>query len=355
MKNFIVLIFLCFINSSLLAQMPFSTYVMPTAKSAELKEFKRTGKFVTAVNTLKVDSLRKINSRLSKEAFGIASTQPEEVISINAAIENNSRYIYMLEAENKELLKALVKEEFKQIGKPDFLDHLNANVVSIQNGKKMFPTINGEVINYKLSVWTTYKIDAKGDTARKPHFLPISLITKVSGNYADSAAGATDDATSFFGAPLTLRFSPSTELFKNKLNDNRLFAGIHTDMRLLTIADTIKNKLQTTWGVYGSAGLTYMGGGYAYDSEGDTDAAQRHDGIWSFSAMLYFFKSGGDYNKAIFGSYEKKTLSGLELLLRFKTSKKEDAKFNFLLGASNCFTKGAANSGGWQFRLGVGN
>ncbi len=352
MKFINFLIFLSFSGVNLLAQMPFSTYIMPTAQSAELKEFKRTGQSIIAINKAKIASLKEKN-----KAFAI-SIQTESDVSknakINAEIKANIKSINSLDSQNKESIRALVKEEFVQLGKPDFLDHINANIVSIQNGKKMFPTINGEIINYKLSVWTSYKIK-KCDTVRTPHYLPISLFTKVSGNYADSEAGASDDATSYFGAPLTLRFSPSRELFKNKLHDNRLFAGFNTDMRLLTIADTVKNKLQTTWGVYGSAGLTYMGRGYAYEGEGDTDAAQRHDGIWSFSAMLYFFKSGGDYNKAIFGNYEKKTLSGLEMLLRFKTSKKEDAKFNFLLGASNCFTKGAANSGGWQFKLGIGN
>ena len=98
-----------------------------------------------------------------------------------------------------------------------------------------------------------------------------------------------------------------------------------------------------------------MGRGFAMDGTEETDAASRHDGIWSFTAMIYFFKSGGQFNKAVFGSYEAKTLTGAELLLRFKTTKKEDAKFNFLVGASNCFTKGTPNCGGWQFRLGIGN
>ena len=92
-----------------------------------------------------------------------------------------------------------------------------------------------------------------------------------------------------------------------------------------------------------------MGYGYA------TSANGRHEGKWSFSSILYAFKSGGTFNKAVFGNYEKKTLSGVEFFLRFKTSKKEDSKFNFLIGASNGFTRGAPNFAKWEFRIGVGS
>ncbi len=240
-----------------------------------------------------------------------------------------------------------VNKEVEDIDRADFFDHANANVVSIQNGKKLFPTINGEVINYKLSLWTT----TADDGSKRPHYLPLSIITKVSGDYADSSAGPVNDAVSYFGAPLTFRFSPAFELTKATATENKLFLGVNTDLRLLTIADAVTSKLNVSWGAYGSIGLTYMGKGYAFE----TDESERFDGKWSFTTLLYFFKSGGEFNKAVLGDYEKKTLSGVELLLRFKTNRKEDSKFNFLIGASNGFTSNAPNFAKWEFRIGVGN
>ena len=246
---------------------------------------------------------------------------------------------------------AIANRAVNNLDKTDFFDHANANLVFIQDGKKLFPTINGEVINYKLGVWTTKDQDG----VKRPHYLPLSLISKVSGNYADSAAGATNDATSYFGAPLTFRISPAIELTKETSTENKLFLGFNADLRLLTIGDTVENKLNTGWGAYGSVGLTYMGKGFVQDPNGDQDESGRYDGTWSFSALLYIFKSGGTFNKAVFGDYEKKTLAGVEMLLRFKTSKKENSKFNFLIGANNGFTKGAPNFGKWEFRIGVGS
>lgn len=259
-----------------------------------------------------------------------------------------------------------------------YFDHMSANVVFIQNSQQMFPTINGEIINYKLGVWTQriFKSNPKEcDTcgnitdrvrrrackiARREcrdlltdslrvHYLPFSIITKVSSNYNDSSAGPTHDATSFFGAPLTFRFSPAIDLTPG-LEDNKLFAGMNADLRLLTYTDSGSTRLQTAWGAYVSVGLSYLGKGYAYD----TDDAQRHDGRFSFSSILYWFKSGGEFNKALFGDYQKKSLTGIELMLRFKTSSKQDSKFNFLFGANNCFTRGAPGFAQWQFQLGIG-
>jgi hypothetical protein len=350
MKNIIFLFFLLALTINSFGQMPFSTYIKPTSNSIQKKYIQKNGMPVTSLNDIQI-SLMQIQRDNLQSRMGILK-DPEKP-KVQSEIDGLNKSIEFLRESNKNLIAALIDKELIKIGKPDFLDHMNANIVTIQNGKKMFPAINGEVINYKLSLWTTKP--KKGDTIPKRHYLPISLFTKISGNYSDSAAGPSDDAVSYFGAPLTLRFSPSYKLFANKYGDNALFIGVNADMRLLTIGDTIKNKLQTTWGVYGSLGLSYMGTGYGYDGIDDTDAANRHDGTWSFTAMVYFFKSGGEYNKAVFGNYDKKTLSGIELLLRFKTSKKEDAKLNFLIGASNCFTKGVPNSGIWQFRLGIGS
>lgn len=331
MKKKYLLFYLLYFSFSAYSQMPFSTIAPPKVVLNEQE-----------------------NTMIRNNNLLIAA-----LINKNEGNEDKSGIVYKYDMHKIDSMKNQIshiknialKRNLDEISKPDFLDHMNSNITSLQNGKKMFPTINGELINYNLCLWTSYTRGSKGDTVIKQYYLPISLFTKISGNYSDSAAGVSDDATSYFGAPLTLRFAPAVELFRNKLNENKLFVGLNTDLRLLTIGDTIKNKLQTTWGIYGSAGISYMGKGFAEDP---TDAAHRYDGIWSFSAMVYFFKSGGEFNKAIFGNYDKKTLTGVELLLRFKTTKKEDAKFNFLIGASNCFTKGAANSGGWQFRLGIG-
>lgn len=266
-----------------------------------------------------------------------------------------------------------LKDEFRL----EYFDHLSANAVFIQNSQKMFPTISGEVINYKFSVWTQkiyekepdctdcnsikdkyQRRKCKEDARRcndsvvarlREHILPFSIITKLSANYVDSSAGPTHDATSFFGAPLTFRFAPAADLTPY-WKYNKLFVGLNADLRLLTIADTSTNKLQTSWGAYVSAGFSYLGKGYAYE----TDESDRHDGKFSFSAMLYWFKSGGEFKKAIFGDYEKKTLTGIELLLRFKTSRKEDSKFNLIFGANNGFRRGAPNFAQWQFQLGIG-
>ena len=266
------------------------------------------------------------------------------------------------------------------IKKADYFDHANANIVVIQDAKKMFPTVNGEIINYRLGIWTrkiytekkkakdckdVYKKSEKQNSDKvrlneclkalegdpRIHNLPFSIISKVSGNYMDSAAGPTNDATSFFGAPLTFRISPAFDLMPGNFN-NKLFFGINADIRLLIIGDEAKENIETGWGTYASAGFTYLGKGYAF--ENNDEEPERHNGKWSFSAMLYWFKSGGTFNKAVFGNYEKKELTGLEMMLRFKASKKEDSKFNFILSASNGFTAGAPNFGKWDFRIGVG-
>lgn len=97
-----------------------------------------------------------------------------------------------------------------------------------------------------------------------------------------------------------------------------------------------------------------MGTGYAYNGN-DNDEGKRFHGKWSISTMIYWFKSGGKFNKIVFDDHTNKTISGIEMLLRFKTNKKEDSKFNFLIGASNGFTKPTPNFAKWQFRIGVGS
>ncbi|HYE54600.1 MAG TPA: hypothetical protein VD996_07140 [Chitinophagaceae bacterium] len=334
MRCAIILLSIC-ISTIAAAQTPFAT-------------FKTT-------KPLTVDSARKL---------------PQETrLMLNILSDINSEhFVNEVKQHNKEQKDSL---------KLEYFDHLSANAVFIQNSQKMFPTINGEVINYRLGIWTEKRYISKSQCADcdtlqnriarricrenrrrcldttadelRTHYLPFSIITKISSNYADSSAGPTHDATSFFGAPLTLRFSPAFDLTPH-LEENKLFAGINTDLRLLTYTDTVANDLETAWGAYVSAGLSYLGKGYAYE----TDEADRHDGAFSFSAMLYWFKSGGQFNKELFGNYQKKTLTGVEIILRFKTSSKQSSRFNFILGASNGFTRGAPNFAKWQFQLGVG-
>jgi hypothetical protein len=69
---------------------------------------------------------------------------------------------------------------------------------------------------------------------------------------------------------------------------------------MLTIGNTINNKIEVGWGGYGSFGLTYMGTGYAFEGDDDVDETKRYDGKWSVSAMIYTFKSGGTFNNAVF-------------------------------------------------------
>jgi hypothetical protein len=125
--------------------------------------------------------------------------------------------------------------ELEQIEKTNFFEHYSANVVSFQNGNKLFPTINGEIINYKLGIWAfrDKKIDngkaiqTNATTAKDSiviHYLPFSIISKVSADYMDPAAGTLNDATSFFGAPLTFRIAPGVDLTKN-WSYNKIFAG----------------------------------------------------------------------------------------------------------------------------------
>jgi hypothetical protein len=246
------------------------------------------------------------------------------------------------------------QQQLQEITRADYFDHVSANIVATGDLQQIFPTINGEVIHYKLGLWSSRVKNPENrlDTI-KMHYLPFSIISKISANYMDPGTGTLNDATSFFGAPLTFRFAPAFDLTPHS-EYNKLFVGVQGDLRMLVIGDTAANTIDASWGVYSSFGLTYMGNGYAFDDNG-TDDSERHDGKWSFSALLFWAKSGGKFNKAVFGNFEPKQLSGLELMLRFKASSKSDSRFNFFLGGSNGFSRGAPNFARWDFRIGVGN
>ena len=266
--------------------------------------------------------------------------------------------------------KTLYCENLKKIDSlsmADYFDHMNANIVVIQDARKFFPTLNGEIVNYRFGIWTEKKVTKEGtgntkeermaasdvETEPRVHYLPFSIITKISSNYLDSSAGPINDATSFFGAPLTFRLSPAFDLLPNN-TENKLFMGANADLRLLAFGNDAENTIDVGWGAYISGGITYMGRGHAYTINEENKEETRYEGKWSFSAILYWFKSGGKFNKAIFDNFEKKSLSGIEMMLKFKASKKEDSKFNVLVSASNGFTKGASNFAKWEFRIGVG-
>lgn len=256
-----------------------------------------------------------------------------------------------LSSAQKNLALANYQKELQEISKADYFDHVNANIVTMGDFQKVFPTINGEVIHYKLGLWSTRK---RGTDSLTMRYLPFSLITKISSNYMDAAAGPLNDATSFSGAPLTFRFAPAFDLTPSH-QYTKLFAGFNGDLRMLAIGDTVNNTIDAAWGVYTSFGLTFMGDAYAYEGSDGTDNSERHYGKWSFSTMVFWAKSGGKFNTAVFGNFQPKQLSGLEMILRFKASNKNDSGFNFFISGSNGFTRGAANFARWDFRIGVGS
>ena len=229
------------------------------------------------------------------------------------------------------------------------LDQFSSGLVMGDDMKNLFPTINGEILNYRLGLYSTKGRETDNDTIVR-HYLPISIISKISGSNKNTT-GTLNDATSFFGSPFTFR---TTTIFLDRTTknmENRFVVGMHNDLRIVTVGDTLTSKLETAFGYYGAIGFTYFGKG---DVSNASDPSTKWEGTWSFSALAYFFSSGGTFNKAVFGNYEKKNLTGIELLLKFKTSSSEASKFNLLIGGNYGFTKGAPNFEKWSFRLGIG-
>jgi len=226
----------------------------------------------------------------------------------------------------------------------DVLDQFSGGLnIPTEEVAQLFPTINGDIITYRLRMWTTVK-----NNVSTRHYLPFAIISKVSGSQKNNT-GTINDAVSFFGAPLTFRLTPT--FVDVPLGDTRFVFGMHHDLRILAIGDTLTDKLQAGFGYYGAIGLSIFG-------EGDvstTGDPTKYEGTWSFSALLYHFSSGGKFDKAVFGNYEPKSLHGFEFLLRFKTSKEENSKFNLLLGANYGITKNAPNHNKWDFKIGIGN
>lgn len=263
------------------------------------------------------------------------------------------------------------KESKVQEKSADLFSQFGGGLVIGDDANTLFPTVNGDIITYRLGVWSNIRI--KDDTKRghKPktgeidsllriakdsskldtvrHYLPLSIISKVSGSNQNNT-GTVNDAVSFFGAPLTFRFSPV--LYSHEFLENKIVFGMHHDLRILAIGDTNTNKITAGFGYYGAVGFTYFGNG-TVSNEAEPKTVE--DGVWSFSSLFYYFKSGGKFNKAVFGNYEPTSLTGIELLLRFKTTRSEANKFNLQLGANYGFTKNAPNYGKWEFKIGVAN
>lgn len=231
-------------------------------------------------------------------------------------------------------------EQIEQAESADVLKQFSGSLVVSDYVDKLFPTINGDIITYRLNLWTT-------NSGKARHYLPLSIISKVSGS-SQNNTGTLNDAVSFFGAPLTFRFSPT--FIDRSFTFNRLVIGMLHDVRVLAIGDTATNQIDAGFGYYGAFGFSYFG-----DGDVSSEPTTRYTGRWSFSTMLYLFTSGGKFNKTVFGNYEPKNLTGLEMLLRFKTDKDEGSKFNLLIGANYGFTRGAPNYNKWDFRIGVGN
>lgn len=243
---------------------------------------------------------------------------------------------------SQNLVKAYNDNQREAEDKAHLLNQVGTSIVVGSDVANLFPTLNGEIVDYRIC------ISRKGT---KRHYLPLSIVSKVSGN-STNTAGTVNDATSFFGAPLTLRATPT---FRIEANENRATAwafGTYHDVRLVTVGNTVTNKVDAGFGMYNAVGFSIFGEGYVQDN---TDNPTKYEGSWVFSALLYNFSSGGKFNNAVFGSYEKKNLSGVEALFRFKTSSDQHSRFNLLIGGNYGFTPGASNYHTWSLRFGVGS
>src|SRR5205809_4673537 len=119
MRNLIFLPF-CLLAIQSFSQVPFTTY--------SKKKHITKAEFEAMVN----------KNNAFAEAHNLTNKQ------FNTEIEFEELYNYRLESADT-------------VSKADYFDHMSANIVIIQDAKKMFPSINGEVINYRLGIWTQKK------------------------------------------------------------------------------------------------------------------------------------------------------------------------------------------------------
>jgi len=119
----------------------------------------------------------------------------------------------------------------------DLADKISTGIVISDDVNKLFPAITGNVVNYRLRLWSRImqKGPYKGDTAEV--YLPLSILSKVTGATGNNT-GTVNDAASFLGAPLTLRFSPNLLDLQSKDKKSRLGIGMQHELRMLYVAST---------------------------------------------------------------------------------------------------------------------
>jgi hypothetical protein len=219
------------------------------------------------------------------------------------------------------------------------------------DGGKLFPAISSSVIKYKFVMFSK-KIPAPagGAVTFKRVYLPFFVTSNVSGaNLTSNPAASATEATSYFGSVMNFRVSPGKKISIG--DENTLVLGTSHDLRILTIGDTVAQKVDIGFGYYGAAGLSYFGNGTATDPDG-----KDYGGKFGMSAIIYWFKSGGKFNKAVLNNTGNKDwLIGFEYLLKFVPSNKADSKFKLFLGAKYDFSRASPTKNTWNFRFGVGN
>ncbi len=231
-----------------------------------------------------------------------------------------------------------------------FFSSQSATLVFDDQSSSMFPALNSSIINYRLGIHSrqTKKKGSQDDSVMKRTYIPFSLLSNVTTNFGKTASAVANEATTFFGSLLTFRITPHAVVKVGA--ENQLVFGLIQDLRLYSIGDTVTNKLTAAFGYYGAAGLTFFGPGTVDDESG-----KEYSGRWAFSSLFYWFKSGGKFDELVFKNQPAKWLSGVEFLLKFKTSAAEASKFNFLVGAKYGLAKGTPSADSWNFRIGVGN
>jgi hypothetical protein len=238
----------------------------------------------------------------------------------------------------------------REAEKPGLADKLSTGVVINGEVDKFFPTLVGDVVTYRLKLWSR-KIRKGPDKDKMANiYFPLSIVSKISGSNEDNS-GTVNDAISYFGAPLTFRLSPNIIDITGKDEQTRFVIGMHHDFRALPVGDTLTDNVEIGFGYYGAFGFSFFSMGDVFDEETDAWIAGR----WSLSALVYLFRSGGKFKEAVFGTYDQKSLSGFEFMFRFKTENDSEKKFNLFIGANCGFTKNAPNYKKWDIRLGIGN
>lgn len=274
-----------------------------------------------------------------KQALKIGLNDYETYFEVNKATKTTSV-----------LIQTFTADFIEQAEKPALADKLSTGIVINGEVDKLFPTLVGNVVTYRLKLWSR-KIKAGADKDKHANiYLPLSLVSKISGSNEDNS-GTVNDAVSYFGAPLTFRFSPNLIDITSKDKETRFVVGMHHDFRMLSIGDTVTDNVEIGFGYYAALGFSFFSTGDVFDDQTN----EWIGGRWSISGLLYTFRSSGKFKSAVFGNYDQKSISGFECMLRFKTNSDVNKKFNFFIGANSGFTKNAPNYKKWDLRIGIGN